>query len=151
MTVVDVHLLQLPVALWARGQEQHAALLREFSLLASDPHDVPARLLDLLTTLRTRFGGATTEQEEQLLDAVDAGVDVLPDLVYRMPPEAGPALLVLGQMLDEADAHCRAGQHLLTLAADEELVRFRWWFLESMAEQVAGRPAVPWPQYVRTA
>lgn len=147
MTTVDVHLLQVPVPVWARAQEASEALQREFRLLSSEPHEVPARLLDLVGALQARFGDATSEQEEQLLEAVEAGVEVLPDLVYRVPPEAGPAALQLGQMLDEADAHCRAGRHLLTLAADDELVRFRWWFLDNMADQVAGRPPVAWPDY----
>ncbi|MCW2608611.1 MAG: hypothetical protein JWO60_3304 [Frankiales bacterium] len=151
MSLQEVHLLQMPVDVWERAQEQSEALQREFSLLATDPHDVPARLLELIDLLRHQFGDVASAQEEELADAADAGVSVIPDLVYRLPPEVGPAAQALGRMLDEADAHCQAGRHLLTLAADEETVRFRWWFLDSMTDQLAGRPPVPWPQYRRQA
>lgn len=149
MRLVEVHLLQLPVTVWARAQEQSQALQREFALATSDTADVPARLLALMTSLRDRFGDGTSAQEEQLLDAADAGVAVLPDLVYVVPAEVGPAALELGRLLDEADEHCRRGDHLLTLAADDELVRFRWWYLEEFGRQVEGAAPVPWPQYAR--
>ncbi len=147
--LVDVRLLQLPVALWVRGQEQGEALQREFALLASDPHDVPARLLEVVATMTAQYAAGTTDQEEQLLDAADAGVEVIAELVYRVPPAAGEAAQLLGQVFDEADEHCLQGDHLLTLAPDEELVRFRWWFLDQFTEQAAGRPAVAWPDYRR--
>ena len=35
------------------------------------------------------------------------------------------------------------------MAADEEIVRFRWWFLDQFTDQVAGRPPVAWPDYRR--
>ncbi len=145
--LVEVHLLELPVGLWERGQEQHEALQREFALAAADPEDVPARLLDLMAALQQRFGDTTSEQEEQLMAAAEAGVPTLADLVYRVPAEAAEAAQQLGRMLDEADDHCRRGDHLLTLAADPELVRFRWWFLDAMTDQCEGRPPVPWPAY----
>jgi hypothetical protein len=52
-------------------------------------------------------------------------------------------------MLDEADEYCRQGKHLLTLASDDELVRFRWWFLDQIIDQAAGKPPVAWPDYKR--
>ena len=149
MTLVEVHLLELPVRVWERAQEQSEALQREFALLATDPHDVPARLLELIGTLQEQYAATTSEQEEQLLDAADAGVEVLPELVYRVPAEVGEAAQHLGRLFDEADEHCRQGEHLLTLAPDEELVRFRWWFLDAFTHQAAGHPPVPWPEYRR--
>lgn len=53
----------------------------------------------------------------------------------------------LGAMLDEADEFCRQGKHLLTLAADEELVRFRRWYLAQFIDQAEGKPPVAWPDY----
>jgi hypothetical protein len=50
-------------------------------------------------------------------------------------------------MLDEADEYCRSGQHLLTLAADDEIVRFRHWYLEQFIAQIAGEQPVAWPDY----
>ncbi|MDX6219829.1 MAG: hypothetical protein QOJ48_1510, partial [Frankiales bacterium] len=37
--------------------------------------------------------------------------------------------------------------HLLTLAADEEIVRFRHWYLVQFIDQIAGGEPTAWPQY----
>jgi hypothetical protein len=150
--LLEVHILQMPVPLWARSQEQHDALMREFALMSVPAEDgerhLPTRLAELIKQLNTQFAGAATEQEEALMSAAEAGVPTI-DLVYRLPAAAAPASRMLGEMLDEADDYCRQGQHLLTLAADDELVRFRWWFLDQMIDQAAGKPPVAWPDYRR--
>jgi hypothetical protein len=109
---------------------------------------VPSRLIDLIDTLTADFEGVSTAQEQELYAAVEAGTETL-DQVYRVPAEAAPASKALGEMLDEADEYCRQGQHLLTLASDEELVRFRWWYLDQFIDQVEGKPPVAWPDYAR--
>jgi hypothetical protein len=152
--IVEVWLLQVPVALWARSQEQHDALMREFTLMSlpteagEKERHVPTRLIELIDSLNDEFQGLSTEQERQLEAAAVAGVATL-DQVYRIPAAAGSASQALGDMLDEADEYCRRGQHLLTLASDDELVRFRWWFLDQFIDQTAGRPPVAWPDYRR--
>lgn len=149
----QVRLQRLPVRIWARSQEQHDALMREFALMAvpSDEADrtrhVPTRLRELIDTLTADFEGVSTEQEKQLFDAVERGQDVIDELVYTLPRAAAPASQALNAMLDEADEFCRQGEHLLTLAADDELVRFRRWFLDQFIDQAAGRPPVAWPDY----
>lgn len=145
--LVDVRLLEFPVSLWARAQEQSEALQREFALVASDTSGVPARLLEVVRQVRAQYARDTSEQEELLLDAADAGVTVLPELVYRVPPQVAEAAQALGAVFAEADEHCRRGDHLLTLAPDEELLAFRHWFLGEFVDQLAGAPPVPWPAY----
>jgi hypothetical protein len=153
--LVDVHVLRMPVALWNRAQEQSDALLREFALISSEtrneasPQHVPSRLLTLVQELSAGYAGFTGEQEAALYAAADAGVEEI-DLEYRVPRAVGAAAQALGRLLDEADEFCRAGQHLLTLAAPDELVRFRWWFLDQFADQAEGAPPVPWPEYRRS-
>jgi hypothetical protein len=149
----QVRLQQLPVPLWSRSQEQHDALMREFALM-SVPTDegertrhVPTRLRELIDTLTADFEGVSTEQEQQLYAAAAAGQQVIDELVYTIPRAAVPASKALGDMLDEADEYCRQGQHLLTLAADDELVRFRRWFLDQFIDQAGGKPPVAWPDY----
>jgi hypothetical protein len=152
--LVDVHMLGLPVRVWARSQEQHDALMREFALMSMPTEEgerarhVPTRLAVLIAQLNDDFAGVSTEQEQELYAASDAGTESL-DQVYRVPAAAGPASRQLGQMLDEADDYCRQGKHLLTLASDEELVRFRWWFLDQFVDQAAGKPPVAWSDYKR--
>ncbi len=91
-----------------------------------------------------RFGSYS----DQLADAAARGSAEL-DLHYRVPAAVGPAARHLGELLDEADRYCTEGQHLLTLAAPEELVRLRWWFLDQFIEQPQGRPPVAWSDYRR--
>jgi hypothetical protein len=151
----EARMLQLPVKVWARSQEQHDALMREFALMSvpTDEDDrqrhVPTRLAQLIDTLTADFEGVATAQEQQLFDASNKGVEVIDELVYNMPRAVVPASKALGDMLDEADEYCRQGKHLLTLAADEELVRFRWWFLDQFIDQADGKPPVAWPDYKR--
>ena len=151
----EVRLLVIPMNLWARSQEQHDALMREFALMSapSDEADrqrhVPTRLTQLVETLTADFEGVATEQEEALFAAAADGTEVIDELVYQVPAAVVPASRALGEMLDEADEYCRQGKHLLTLAADEELVRLRWWYLGQFIDQVEGRPAVAWPDYTR--
>ena len=144
---VEVVLLQLPVGLWLRSNEQSEALQREFALVAADPHGVPARLLQVVATVRAKYGQPDSPQEQELYDALDSGRLVVERLVYRVPADVGEVAQQLGQVFDEADAFCQAGRHLLTIAADEEIGRFRSWFLDQFTDQIAGRPAVPWPEH----
>jgi hypothetical protein len=127
--------------------------MREFALMSvpSDESErqrhVPTRLAQLIDTLTADFEGVATEQEEQLFAAAAADVDVIEELVYTLPRAAVPASKALGDLLDEADEFCRQGRHLLTLAADEELVRFRRWYLSQFIDQADGKPPVAWPDF----
>jgi hypothetical protein len=149
--VTEVHLRQLPVRIWVQAQEQTEALLREFALITTGSqvvtHGVPARLLALMEDLDDRFAGLSVSQGQELRDAADAGKLVIEDLVYDVPEAALDAAVELEAMLDEADAYCAEGQHLLTVAAPAEVVRFRHWFLTQFVDQVAGKPAVAWPDW----
>lgn len=148
--LVDVHLLEMPVDVWARAQEHSNELEREFALMsisaASDGPGgtVPARLLSLMQRLRLQYAAQTTTQEQRLLAAHDQDVAVLDDLVYRVPPAVADACLEVGATFDEADAYCREGKHLLTLTTPDDLVAFRQWFLGEFVQQVRGGQPTPW-------
>lgn len=148
---VEVHLLQLPVPMWVRTQQLTDELLREFALASAqaddDEHHLPHRLTRLIDTLTERFDGVSSAQEQQLFAAAARDQEVIEDLVYAVPAAAGPASRQLGDLLDEADEYCRVGQHLLTLAAPEDVVRFRRWYLWSFLTQVEGAAPVAWPDY----
>jgi hypothetical protein len=147
----DVHLLQLPVRIWAKAQEQTDALVREFALITLGgevaSHEIPHRLLALVETFGTRFAGVASAQEIALREAAAAGRLVIDDLRYVVPAEVTEASLTLGALLQEADAYCADGAHLLTLAAEPDVVRFRAWFLAQFVDQIAGKPAVSWPDW----
>lgn len=149
--LVEVQLLELPVPLWSQTAQLTDELLREFALATAqadddEEHHLPGRLTRLLDELNARYAASSSSQEQQLHAAAADGRAVLEQLVYRVPAAAGPASLRLADMLDEADTYCRDGQHLLTLAAPDDVVAFRRWFLGEFVRQSAGAAPVPWPE-----
>jgi anti-anti-sigma factor len=147
--LVDVHLIGLPVAVHHQASMHMKALQREFDLIRQNDADstsIPHRLLALIGELSDQFGGVGEQPVEALEDAVDRG-DATIDLSYRIPTSAGPASERLGELLDEADAYCATGTHLLTVVTPPEALRYRKWFLSQFMRQTAGLPPVPWPRY----
>ena len=157
--LVEVRLLDVSLAAYRRTSEHQDELLREFALITegrreeapvSGPADVPARLLAVIEDLTARFAAFTSDTTAALRRALDRG-DEQVDLVYRVPPEVGPAAEQFDRLLDETDEYCRAGD-LLTLAAPADVAAFRKWFLEQFVAQAAGAPPTPWPvRYSETA
>ena len=149
LELVEVKLLQYPLQLWQEAQEHVDELLREFALIAQSDDEqssVPRRLLDLVAELTVTYAGLSTVTERERDEAIARGEREV-DLLYRIPPDATGAVVHLGDMLDEADAYCRRGDHLLTLQTPPEQLRFRQWFLSEFTRQLAGGPPVPWPEY----
>jgi hypothetical protein len=151
--LVTVHLLALPVPIAARARQHFEELVREFTLIAAsrDAHgsavDVPGRLMQLVDVLTTQFSGVADEPGQRLIDAIDAEAQVIDDHVMPLPPAAGPASAALGQVLEDADAFCRDGQELLTLATPDDCVLYRRWYLSQVTDQLAGAEPVSWPEY----
>jgi hypothetical protein len=159
--LVTVVMRGLPVALHARASEHGQELQREFTLLhlqleqqaaAGSPvraaeRDVPRRLIELVDVLQGRYAGYTTEQEDQLEAAVEQGLESI-DLTFQVPPDAAAASVDLAAILDEADAYCREGRHLLTLATPPEALAYRQWYLQQFIDQIAGRPPQSWREWL---
>jgi hypothetical protein len=149
-SLVEVHLLALPVPLAARSQQHFEELMREFILIAAghqqghSEHEVPARLMNLVDTLVQQFGAVAGDAEERLADAIDRGDRVISDHVLKVPATAGQAAQALGDLLDEADEYCRRGQHLLTLATPAECVAYRRWYLGQLITQIQGAAPTAW-------
>lgn len=146
--LVAVRILGMSMKVYQASSEHSDELIREFALIAGgDSTDhVPARLLALIDTLNARFG-AFAAAPTSAIDAARQRGDVEIDLVYQVPPEAGPACAELTALLDQADDFCRSGD-LLTLATPHEAVVFRHWFLDEFVRQTAGLPPRPWSTVV---
>jgi anti-sigma regulatory factor (Ser/Thr protein kinase) len=150
--LVGVELLSLPLPLLRRTSQQYDALLREFRLIAEhEPNSraVPGRLVALSDELSGRYSSFTVSTDAALAAALERG-DASIDLHYRLPVDVGAAAAHYDEMLDEADAWCRAGE-LLTLAPPLDAVALRKWLLLEFVHQVAGSPAVAWPDSVWAA
>lgn len=149
VALVTVQLLDLPVPLHARAREHSDAIQREFMLITEQLRDqespgVPARLVELMRSLRSDYSGYTTEQDD-ILEAAIASDQPTVDLELRLPAGAADAARALGAMLDEADDYCREGRHLLTLPTPDDLVAYRRWYLDEVISQIEGTPPQPWP------
>jgi anti-sigma B factor antagonist len=146
--LVDVHLLDLPVATHDHATSHMNALQRELELIRRRDPDltsVPHRLQTLVDELTQEYGGVGDQPSEQLAEAIERG-EVTIRLLYRVPRSAGEASQRLASLLDEVDDYCRSGD-LLTLVTPSEIARYRRWFLGEFANQTAGKPALPWPAY----
>jgi anti-sigma B factor antagonist len=151
-TLVEVRLLGLPAQVHDRVRQHIDALNREFELIRRTEDgagSTPDRLLTLIEELRERFGGIANDANESLQAAVERGDEAI-DLVYRVPAAVADASRQLGDLLDEADAYCEQGEHLLTLKTPTDGVVYRRWFLGEFERQIEGRPPIPWPSHVVT-
>lgn len=154
--LVTIHIIGMPISMQARAQEHADELTRELTLIGAqlrqkgNIRDLPARLVTLIEQLNARYSRFTTEQEQRLAAATARGDHTI-DLTYQLPASAAAHAQELGDHLDEADAYCRTGRHLLTLATPDDLVAFRWWYLAQVIDQVAGQPPVPWDTYLQQA
>lgn len=146
--LATVRLARFPVDVWARANEHFEGLRREFALIAlhAGTSDVPSRLLHLVEALAWEYGDTVADAARVRDEAHARGDKEIPELVYRVPPQARAATVSLARMLDEADEFCRNGQHLLTLATPPELVAFRRWYLGEFHAQLRGEEPLPWPE-----
>ncbi len=144
-SLVKVQLLGLPVEVHRRAGEHQEALRRELAFVEHAQADdaAPARLHALTTELNERYGGLTQPQSDQILAAIDDGVERI-DLAYELPADVVEAALRLAELLDDLDQFCADGD-LLTLVTPPDLLAYRRWFLGEFVEQVRdGRAPRPW-------
>lgn len=147
--LVEVRILNLPVEVSREAAEHHDELRREFALIhgsALDDKGVPARLQKLIDDLEGRFAAFTGEPTSALQRAQAERQERI-DLVYRVPSDVRQACVQLDDLLDEADAFCHEGEHLLTLATPPVPLAFRRWFLSEFVAQIDGADPTPWDQF----
>ncbi len=142
---VRVHLIGLPLDVHRRYGEHQEALRRELAFVehARSPDAAPARLQALTEDLRERYGATTQAQNEQIDAALAAG-DATIDLAFELPDDITDAVQRLGHLLAELDEFCREGE-LLTLVTPPDLLAYREWFLEEFLRQAQeGEAPRPW-------
>ncbi|GAC1325976.1 MAG: hypothetical protein NVSMB13_10020 [Mycobacteriales bacterium] len=148
--LVTVRLLRFPLRRYGRTREHYDELMREFTLITTDPtaehpdRHVPSRLLELVDVLGQQYA-ATSAAPDAARDAAMERGETCIDLVYESPRQGRVAAAAMLHLLDEADEYCRGGRDLLTLAANDEAVEFRRWWLGEFVRQMDGAPPTPWP------
>lgn len=152
--VFEVRLVGVPVSLWAASRQHSDELMREFALVSetaeTEPASVPSRLTSLVYEVRQRYGTISSSARDVLASAAEDGVESV-DLDFEAPAEVSDWALHLLESLDEADAYCRAGRHLLTLTSSDDVRTFRQWYLGEFVAQIGGAEPTPWVEYKRRA
>lgn len=131
MTATDLRtitLVDLPVRPFLELQHHQEEMLREFALIDVDRErggaaGVPARLLELVTDLRTRYA----VPRGAIVDAVDEAArrgDETVTVTVSFPAEAASQVKATCDAYEEADEYCRSGD-LLTLATSAEVTALR--------------------------
>jgi hypothetical protein len=148
--LIRVVLLGLPVPLHRLASEHLDDLRREFELIrrteSEHARSVPQRLTELIESFEPASAGVTDAPDAQMQEAIARSREAI-NLVYMVPASAARSVRLLDEILDEADAYCRSGQHLLTMAAPAEVVRYRRWFLGEFTAQIAGAAPTSWAEH----
>jgi ElaB/YqjD/DUF883 family membrane-anchored ribosome-binding protein len=147
--LVTVVLLDLPVAIWERADDEARDLMRELAVIELNRDreiaDVPSSLMDLIDEIERDHGAIGRDQTRRLARARAAGESVIDRLEYRLPRCSAADVRRLAEALDAADEYCRQGEHLLSVATSRAAKAFRDWFLGELITQLAGGEPTPWP------
>lgn len=138
-----VHLLNLPVGRYGSWARHFRDLNRELRLLAL-AHEATYPMASVLSDLFNTF--AEEWNRSYGLDTL-AGASIndprLIDLAITVSREAPPLMAKMIEVLELADAFCRA-ERMLTLAIGPEELRFQRWLFGEFVRQPAGEPPLPW-------
>jgi anti-sigma regulatory factor (Ser/Thr protein kinase) len=144
-----IALLEAPIQKMIRTAAHYDALYREFRLIMElDPSHlqaVPGRLLSLIDALGASFLGFGRTTKETWDTAVRDNRDTV-DMHFRIPSEAGPAVVRYNRLLDEADDYCQRAE-LLTIAPTDEALAVRRWAFGQVVCQCQGEPPTPWSRW----
>ncbi|CAL9352117.1 hypothetical protein SUDANB176_00498 [Streptomyces sp. enrichment culture] len=135
-----VTLVDVPVALYLASQQHRHALLREVTLAAAAGHDLGATAEELavaqdLSNVVTACVTAALRRQ-----SAEAEVESLP---LTVPPDVGPPLRTLCDVLELAEEAAR-GERLLILPALPRHRAFQQWLFDQIADQIAGAAPTAW-------
>jgi hypothetical protein len=140
---IDIRLEATPVALYAEFLRRYHELRRELRILSlAHKHDYP--VAETITDQFERFDAefAITRGVDQLAAAIETGIARL-DVKLTVPSSSPATMQQMLELLELADAFCRA-ERLLALATTPEQLRFQRWFLGEFVWQSGGRAPQPW-------
>lgn len=138
--VVDVLLLNVPVALWATT-DAHSRRV-DAAVVARDD-EVSRRLSAVLKLIGDEYG-IVGESALSTLDAATARGSETVDLAYPVPAGAGPDFeeLEAAYAATDDDAKARGEDDLVW---PDECATFRRWYLAEIVRQAGGGFPEPWP------
>ena len=89
-----------------------------------------------------RYAGLNPEADDAIDIAISSGAEFI-DLYVSVPTRVKQDTLDLVPLLLEVDEYCKRGD-LLTLAPDDEIRGFWFWFLGEFVRQLNGDAPVSW-------
>lgn len=147
--LVDVRLVGVPIALRERSTQHGDELLREMTLIvqqAATDTGVPGKLVRLAAEVRGTYSEFTVHANAEMDAAAEAGIDSI-DVVYQVPRSVAGFCRHILDVINEADAYCREGKYLLTLATPPDILAYQQWILGEFIRQPNGEPPLPWSEY----
>jgi hypothetical protein len=144
----QVKLVDFPLLVGIRARQQRESLLREFAIIASGggrEADVPKRLLEIARLHEERYAGLNPEADDAIDIAISSGAEFV-DLMVSVPTRVKQDTLDLVPLLLEVDEYCKRGD-LLTLAPDDEIRAYWFWFLREFVRQLNGDSPVSWRDF----
>lgn len=146
-------LLELPIVLRDRSQQQGIDLLREMELIAvgaangMSTHAAPARLLQLAAEMEAIYAPYVSTTSAEIEAALDRGEQSIPEVSYRVPPATVAFIERIRAVLAEVEEYCNDGGPLLAVAPDADIVAYREWSMQEVRRQYDGHPPTPWPVF----
>ncbi|HEX7166868.1 MAG TPA: hypothetical protein VF230_07795 [Acidimicrobiales bacterium] len=124
------------------SEEHQADLIREFQLIAlstsrapGEQPPLPGRLADLVVEVLRDYQGVQEENLAKAHAAIERGETVVRLEMLLPAAVVGAVEKILGA-LEEADAFCRDGVALLTLATPPDVAAARRWFVAEIRRQI---------------
>ena len=141
--VVDILLLDLPVALWASTRARTDLLLSALEpVAAAKPRSPAAKLVKLVARLDADYAEVSAPSELELRAAAARRL-IQVDVAYGVVREARDDLATLIPAYDAADRWCRDND-MAAVATPPEEAAFRRWFLGQIVAQLDGAFPTPW-------
>jgi hypothetical protein len=142
-----VRFVGAPTGLMQQARLHLEAITREFQLIEfADADSPPARLLELITRMRTNYDQLGFEDRRRVVaEALERADDTF-DFELPVPPGAANAARLLIATMEETDEWCERGE-LLTLASPREQRAVRRWFFGEIERQSGGAAPIPWSEF----
>jgi anti-sigma regulatory factor (Ser/Thr protein kinase) len=145
---VEIHLEGIPIPQYAEFRRRYSELRRELRILSlahSRDYPVAKTISEHFHRYDTEF--AVSRGVDQLEGAVETGVERL-DVTLTVPRSHPATMRQMIELLELADAFCRA-ERLLTLATTPDQLDFQLWFLGEFVAQGKGSRPTAWRGPVR--
>ena len=148
--MLQVQLVDFPVALGLRARQHRESLLREFAIIASrggEAADVPKRLVEISLHSDEIYADSTRSGEDAI-DAAHARGERSVTLELAVPGRLESDSRDTVGLLLEVYEYCTTGD-LLTLTPADDIKGYWIWLMGEFVRQTNGLEPIPWPEFTQ--